>query len=175
MSSTDLPKTIMDGYVDNLIEDEAERALLLAKPTCFIIIGKPVRYIVYTHIETESSPFRNTHITNLLLTSCSKGVGKSTLARKLSQSWKCILVDGKYLIHFVFYTIFPSTLIVFLRHTSLPKICVYHFRHRTTEFTHPGSYRERHRGEQCLCSGQGRFFADILSLMFPDDGSCFSS
>ncbi|XP_046877163.1 adenylate kinase 9 isoform X1 [Hypomesus transpacificus] len=68
MSSTDLPKTIMDGYVDNLIEDEAERALLLAKPTCFIIIGKP-------------------------------GVGKSTLARKLSQSWKCILVDDTELLN----------------------------------------------------------------------------
>lgn len=35
-----LPKT--DGLVDNLIEDEAERETLLAKPTCFIIVGKPV-------------------------------------------------------------------------------------------------------------------------------------
>uniref|UniRef100_A0A8C7P6I5 Adenylate kinase 9 n=1 Tax=Oncorhynchus mykiss TaxID=8022 RepID=A0A8C7P6I5_ONCMY len=55
----------MNTYVDNLIEDEAEIELLLAKPTCFIIIGKP-------------------------------GVGKSTLATKLAQSWKCVLIDGKY-------------------------------------------------------------------------------
>lgn len=32
----------MDGLVDNLIEDEVERDSLLAKPTCFIILGKPV-------------------------------------------------------------------------------------------------------------------------------------
>uniref|UniRef100_A0A8C2ZHF6 AAA+ ATPase domain-containing protein n=1 Tax=Cyclopterus lumpus TaxID=8103 RepID=A0A8C2ZHF6_CYCLU len=51
--------------VDNLIEDEAEREGLLAKPTCFIIVGRP-------------------------------GVGKSTLAKKLAESWKCILIDGKY-------------------------------------------------------------------------------
>ncbi|CAL8318129.1 unnamed protein product [Merluccius merluccius] len=31
----------MDPLVDNLIEDEAERVVLLAKPTCFIIVGKP--------------------------------------------------------------------------------------------------------------------------------------
>ncbi|KAL0967755.1 hypothetical protein UPYG_G00256470 [Umbra pygmaea] len=31
----------MDSYVDNLIEDEAELEFLLAKPTCFVIIGKP--------------------------------------------------------------------------------------------------------------------------------------
>uniref|UniRef100_A0A8C6SZD8 Nucleoside-diphosphate kinase n=1 Tax=Neogobius melanostomus TaxID=47308 RepID=A0A8C6SZD8_9GOBI len=47
---------------DNLIEDEAERKILLAKPTCFLIIGKP-------------------------------GVGKSALAKKIAESWKCILVD----------------------------------------------------------------------------------
>ncbi|XP_069014339.1 adenylate kinase 9 [Embiotoca jacksoni] len=52
----------MDRFVDNLIEDEAERESLLAKPTCFIIIGRP-------------------------------GVGKSTLAKKIAESWKCILVD----------------------------------------------------------------------------------
>uniref|UniRef100_A0A672GWK8 (d)CMP kinase n=1 Tax=Salarias fasciatus TaxID=181472 RepID=A0A672GWK8_SALFA len=32
----------MDGLVDNLIEDEVEKAGLLAKPTCFIVVGKPV-------------------------------------------------------------------------------------------------------------------------------------
>ncbi|XP_062407393.1 adenylate kinase 9 [Sardina pilchardus] len=48
--------------VDNLIEDEAEREILLAKPTCFVIFGKP-------------------------------GAGKTTLAKKLAQSWKCVLLD----------------------------------------------------------------------------------
>ncbi|XP_030261487.1 adenylate kinase 9 isoform X1 [Sparus aurata] len=57
-----------DGLVDNLIEDEAERETLLAKPTCFIIVGKP-------------------------------GVGKSTLAKEIAQSWKCILVDDTDLLN----------------------------------------------------------------------------
>ncbi|XP_047243110.1 adenylate kinase 9 isoform X2 [Girardinichthys multiradiatus] len=52
----------MDALVDNLIEDEAEREGLLAKPTCFIIFGRP-------------------------------GVGKSTLAKNIAESWKCILID----------------------------------------------------------------------------------
>ncbi|KAI1897614.1 hypothetical protein AGOR_G00085080 [Albula goreensis] len=52
----------MVPLLDNLIEDEAEKELLLTKPTCFIIVGKP-------------------------------GVGKSTLAKKLAKSWKCVLVD----------------------------------------------------------------------------------
>ncbi|XP_076612348.1 adenylate kinase 9 isoform X2 [Chaetodon auriga] len=51
-----------DRLVDNLIEDEAERESLLAKPTCFIIVGRP-------------------------------GVGKSTLAKKLAASWRCVLID----------------------------------------------------------------------------------
>ncbi|KAE8286847.1 Adenylate kinase 9 [Larimichthys crocea] len=51
-----------DRFVDNLIEDEAERETLLAKPTCFIIVGRP-------------------------------GVGKSTLAKRIAESWKCILID----------------------------------------------------------------------------------
>ncbi|XP_044026265.1 adenylate kinase 9 isoform X2 [Siniperca chuatsi] len=54
--------TQIDSLVDNLIEDEAEKESLLAKPTCFIIIGRP-------------------------------GVGKSTLAKKVAESWKCILID----------------------------------------------------------------------------------
>ncbi|CAB1340054.1 unnamed protein product [Coregonus sp. 'balchen'] len=58
----------MNTYVDNLIEDEAEIEFLLAKPTCFIIIGKP-------------------------------GVGKSTLATKLAQSWKCVLIDDTELLN----------------------------------------------------------------------------
>ncbi|XP_043962483.1 adenylate kinase 9 isoform X2 [Gambusia affinis] len=53
----------MDAVVDNLIEDEAEREVLLAKPTCFIIFGRP-------------------------------GVGKSTLARNIADSWRCILIDA---------------------------------------------------------------------------------
>nr|XP_046228264.1 adenylate kinase 9 [Scatophagus argus] len=52
----------VDCLVDSLIEDEAERETLLAKPTCFIIVGKP-------------------------------GVGKSTLAKNIAESWKCILID----------------------------------------------------------------------------------
>ncbi|XP_056260814.1 adenylate kinase 9 isoform X1 [Seriola aureovittata] len=58
----------MDRLVDNLIEDEAERENLFAKPTCFIIVGRP-------------------------------GVGKSTLAKKIAQSWKCILIDDTDLLN----------------------------------------------------------------------------
>ncbi|KAM4633800.1 adenylate kinase 9 [Polymixia lowei] len=58
----------MDNLLDNLIEDEAEREILLAKPTCFIIVGKP-------------------------------GVGKSTLAKKIAESWKCILIDDTELLN----------------------------------------------------------------------------
>ncbi|XP_074541277.1 adenylate kinase 9 [Halichoeres trimaculatus] len=57
-----------DRLLDNLMEDEAERKSLLAKPTCFIIIGKP-------------------------------GTGKSTLAKKLAESWKCILIDDTDLLN----------------------------------------------------------------------------
>ncbi|CAL8315928.1 unnamed protein product [Lota lota] len=57
----------MDQLVDNLFEDEAEREILLAKPTCFIIVGKP-------------------------------GVGKSSLAKRLSEAWKCIWIDDTELI-----------------------------------------------------------------------------
>uniref|UniRef100_A0A7N8XC24 Uncharacterized protein n=1 Tax=Mastacembelus armatus TaxID=205130 RepID=A0A7N8XC24_9TELE len=32
----------MDPLMDNLIEDEAEREILLTKPTCFIVVGRPV-------------------------------------------------------------------------------------------------------------------------------------
>ncbi|KAI4890937.1 hypothetical protein NFI96_033193 [Prochilodus magdalenae] len=53
---------------DNLIEDEAEIEYLLAKPTCFIIVGKP-------------------------------GIGKSTLARKLAQTWRCVLIDDTELLN----------------------------------------------------------------------------
>ncbi|XP_008299656.1 adenylate kinase 9 [Stegastes partitus] len=52
----------MDLFVDKLTEDEAERESLVAKPTCFIVVGKP-------------------------------GVGKSTLARKIAESWRCVLID----------------------------------------------------------------------------------
>ncbi|XP_015211824.2 adenylate kinase 9 isoform X1 [Lepisosteus oculatus] len=55
-------------FVDCLNEDESEREFLQAKPTCFIIIGKP-------------------------------GVGKSTLAKRLSQTWKSILIDDTELIN----------------------------------------------------------------------------
>ncbi|KAG1963767.1 adenylate kinase 9 [Pimephales promelas] len=54
--------------VDKLIENEAESEILLSKPTCFIIIGKP-------------------------------GVGKSTLARKLANTWNCILIDDTDLLN----------------------------------------------------------------------------
>ncbi|XP_056284243.1 adenylate kinase 9 [Pseudoliparis swirei] len=57
-----------DRLVDNLIEDEAEKEGLLAKPTCFIIVGRP-------------------------------GVGKSTLAKQLAESWKCILIDDTDLLN----------------------------------------------------------------------------
>ncbi|KAK2856221.1 hypothetical protein Q5P01_004956 [Channa striata] len=57
-----LKKLTRINFVDNLIEDEAEREILLSKPTCFLIVGAP-------------------------------GVGKSTLAKKLAESWECILVD----------------------------------------------------------------------------------
>ncbi|XP_029352962.1 adenylate kinase 9 [Echeneis naucrates] len=58
----------MDCLVDNIIEDEAERENLRAKPTCFLIIGRP-------------------------------GVGKSTLAKNIAESWKCILIDDTDLIN----------------------------------------------------------------------------
>ncbi|XP_053192664.1 adenylate kinase 9 [Scomber japonicus] len=54
--------------VDNLIEDDADRERLLAKPTCFMIVGRP-------------------------------GVGKSTLAKKIAESWKCILIDDTDLLN----------------------------------------------------------------------------
>ncbi|KAM9354982.1 adenylate kinase 9 [Pholidichthys leucotaenia] len=58
----------MDRLLDNLNEDEVERETLLAKPTCFIVVGKP-------------------------------GVGKSTLARKIAEFWKCTLIDDTHLIN----------------------------------------------------------------------------
>ncbi|XP_075315081.1 adenylate kinase 9 [Odontesthes bonariensis] len=58
----------MGDLVDNLIEDEAERQSLLAKPTCFIIVGRP-------------------------------GVGKSTLAQMIAESWKCILINDTDLLN----------------------------------------------------------------------------
>ncbi|XP_026174949.1 adenylate kinase 9 isoform X2 [Mastacembelus armatus] len=58
----------MDPLMDNLIEDEAEREILLTKPTCFIVVGRP-------------------------------GVGKSTLAKKIAESWKCILIDDTDLLN----------------------------------------------------------------------------
>ncbi|XP_024146530.1 adenylate kinase 9 isoform X1 [Oryzias melastigma] len=58
----------MACLVDNLMEDEAEKERLQAKPTCFIIVGKP-------------------------------GVGKSTLAKKMAESWKCILIDDTDLLN----------------------------------------------------------------------------
>ncbi|XP_061126066.1 adenylate kinase 9 [Syngnathus typhle] len=48
--------------VDNLIEDDAERARLLSKPTCFLVVGRP-------------------------------GVGKSTLAKNIADTWGCVLID----------------------------------------------------------------------------------
>ncbi|XP_062872509.1 adenylate kinase 9 [Trichomycterus rosablanca] len=53
---------------DDLIESEAEKEFLLAKATCFIVIGKP-------------------------------GIGKSTLARKLAQIWRCVLIDDTELLN----------------------------------------------------------------------------
>ncbi|XP_047429649.1 adenylate kinase 9 [Mugil cephalus] len=58
----------MDRLVDNLIEDESDSERLLAKPTCFVIVGRP-------------------------------GVGKSTLAKKIAESWKCILIDDTDLLN----------------------------------------------------------------------------
>ncbi|XP_039637151.1 adenylate kinase 9 isoform X2 [Perca fluviatilis] len=58
----------VDRLLDNLIEDDAERESLLAKPTCFIIVGRP-------------------------------GVGKSTLAKNIAESWKCILIDDTDLLN----------------------------------------------------------------------------
>lgn len=46
----------MATLVDNLIEDEAERERLLAKPTCFIIVGRPVIYI-YIYISEYKVKF----------------------------------------------------------------------------------------------------------------------
>ncbi|XP_075872948.1 adenylate kinase 9 isoform X2 [Nelusetta ayraudi] len=59
--------TQMDNLVDTLMEDESERESLVAKPICFIIIGRP-------------------------------GVGKTTLAKRVADSWKCILIDDTTLL-----------------------------------------------------------------------------
>ncbi|CAG5928032.1 unnamed protein product [Menidia menidia] len=67
----------MEDFVDNLIEDEAEIQRLRSKPTCFIIVGRPVSIL-----------------NKKFLTSVWNGVGKSTLARMVAESWKCILIDG---------------------------------------------------------------------------------
>ena len=40
-------------FVDNLMEDEIDRNTLLAKPTCFIIVGKPVISLFCTHTTFE--------------------------------------------------------------------------------------------------------------------------
>nr|XP_040016288.1 adenylate kinase 9 isoform X3 [Gasterosteus aculeatus aculeatus] len=61
-------QTSIDRFVDNIIEDEAERETLLAKPTCFLIVGRP-------------------------------GVGKSTLAKNIAESCKCILIDDTDLLN----------------------------------------------------------------------------
>ncbi|KAM6915133.1 LOW QUALITY PROTEIN: adenylate kinase 9 [Xenentodon cancila] len=50
------------------MEDEAEKETLLAKPTCFMIVGGPT-------------------------------VGKSTLAKKIADSWKCVLIDDTNLLN----------------------------------------------------------------------------
>lgn len=34
----------MEHLADNLIEDEAEQERLMAKPICFIIVGRPVTH-----------------------------------------------------------------------------------------------------------------------------------
>ncbi|XP_066533319.1 adenylate kinase 9 [Hoplias malabaricus] len=67
-----MASSVHDGlanrFVDNLIENEAENEFLQAKPTCFIIVGKP-------------------------------SIGKSTLARKLAQTWRCVLIDDSELLN----------------------------------------------------------------------------
>lgn len=34
--------------MDNLIEDEAEAESLLAKPACFIVVGRPVMFLSFS-------------------------------------------------------------------------------------------------------------------------------
>ncbi|KAM4771030.1 adenylate kinase 9 [Rhinophrynus dorsalis] len=62
-----LEKAHLPPLADTFNEDEAERAFLVSKPTCFLIVGKP-------------------------------GTGKTTLGKKLSQSWQCIFIEAKELI-----------------------------------------------------------------------------
>ncbi|XP_037607172.1 adenylate kinase 9 [Sebastes umbrosus] len=63
-----MPQNNTDRLLDNLLEDEAEREGLLAKPTCFIIVGRP-------------------------------GVGKTTLAKNIAESWQCILINDTDLLN----------------------------------------------------------------------------
>lgn len=91
--------------VDKLIEDEAEREILLSKPTCFIIIGKPVSFqhatlflkheIKYFSVKTYNSISLKCVVTLCDYLYYFQGVGKSTLARKLAKTWNCIFIDGK--------------------------------------------------------------------------------
>uniref|UniRef100_A0A4W5PEI0 Adenylate kinase 9 n=1 Tax=Hucho hucho TaxID=62062 RepID=A0A4W5PEI0_9TELE len=65
VSSNALETPVMNTYVDNLIEDEAEIELLLAKPTCFIIIGKPVSYQYGSHTHTHAQTHTHTKMSVL--------------------------------------------------------------------------------------------------------------
>ncbi|KAM8953015.1 adenylate kinase 9 [Pelodytes ibericus] len=60
--------THVHPFADTFDENEAEKAFLLSKPTCFLIVGKP-------------------------------GCGKTTLGKKLSQSWKCIFIEATEIIN----------------------------------------------------------------------------
>ncbi|CAM9615988.1 unnamed protein product [Lampetra planeri] len=51
------------GLLGPFDEDDAEMQMLLSKPLCLLVLGKP-------------------------------GVGKATLARRLTKVWKCVLVEG---------------------------------------------------------------------------------
>lgn len=44
------------SFTDIFDEDEAEKSFLLSKPTCFIVLGKPVRCLIEVNSFSSNTP-----------------------------------------------------------------------------------------------------------------------